>query len=385
MTSNHAGPVSNAVKDALSSQDTNESFVYPMPRNIDGLNSMRADPNMTAQEVLLENAISDLLHAEELLLDARIRLQSRRHDIAAALTPINILPPEIMRLIFHFYVKNSPQQSPYITHPPVSPSLSYVSRRWRDIALGQRELWNTVDMSWRQNMIDLWRSRLGTEGFDTVKCNARSGYDCWALQGLTSDIQHWRKFILSFSDDEDEENEEPDSEGMEILQSLMNHGLDFKSLEELVIFSDSGGEIALLSNYLPVLRILTFNGPSNSFSPNIFSPENTFHDTLVDLSISCFPGFDIEDIAVIQARFPALQKLKIRINNQDSKILPVQSRVTIRLRCLQVDFGSRNHLSYFVGRYSPGNLEGLCFDNNTYVDDKFMHTAENTQCFVSQL
>lgn len=315
MPSESISLISNAVKDALFKQDTNESFIWLPPRNIDALHSMRVDPEVNAHTTLLDDAISDIERAEQLLCSAKIRLQSRRHDIDAALTPVNVLPPEVLRSIFSLCLRMD-GIFPKDPARAVAARLSHVSRRWRDITLGQRELWSAMDNSWKFDLVHCWRSRSGADGFTKVNLNVFA-HDPSILMARPEDIQNWRLLHLRL----------PLYSVQRPIQ-LEDLGVNLEPLEELAIFSDKNWSLPPggLSHGLPRLRTLYLSGSIDTF------PEQTFRDSLVNIRLTTYPGPNVGDIAALQSQCPALRTLHTGIGSFHPVTLPIKSRVVLRLQ-----------------------------------------------------
>lgn len=230
------------VEDALSKLDINESFTILPPRNLHDIRILSDDPAINKQYLLLDGLICNIIDAEKILADARIRLQSHQHAIDAALSPINLLPPEVMRIVFSFCIQEGLHQCDFEVRT-ISNTLASVSRRWRYIAIAQRELWSYVNTQWRSELLDCWSSRVGSDGFGIVQFDTHdSTFDFY---DSLDTIAGCRALDLYFDFQEAEDLDQgPDGEHVgDIARKL--EGLGHDSLEDIRIHGSKESRISV--------------------------------------------------------------------------------------------------------------------------------------------
>lgn len=107
------------------------------------------------------------------LAGIQLRLKLRLNAVENSVSPITLLPLEIIRLIF-FHLLSSQNTNRFAQSDALR--ISQVSRSWRATALGCSSIWTRIHVSWHPKQQDLWLSRARHQTLDIVaNCsNARS-------------------------------------------------------------------------------------------------------------------------------------------------------------------------------------------------------------------
>jgi hypothetical protein len=127
---------------------------------------------LKGEATTLSALFQDITHLENRLhilceryCDSRAKVQRYQ----AVLSPVRLLPPELVRKIFLFCIGNSPAEAPPLPDtPPLS--LTQICSGWREVALATSELWKNITFSGNsthgianfKNLAQLWLNRCHT-------------------------------------------------------------------------------------------------------------------------------------------------------------------------------------------------------------------------------
>ena len=103
------------------------------------------------------NKIRDMVHTPAGGIDEEIQLTRPPHSRGSAITPIPVLPPELLAQIFRFYALEGPPSSGGVQELGWI-GVTHVCRCWRQVALGDLSLWARItrfssNMKWISEML----------------------------------------------------------------------------------------------------------------------------------------------------------------------------------------------------------------------------------------
>ncbi|KAF8334867.1 uncharacterized protein EI90DRAFT_370323 [Cantharellus anzutake] len=130
------------------------------PSDLSSQRLLRVSPETIGRLESLEQVSIDLAKVQDILRVSQSCIRLRIAQVKSSLTPVNLIPVEIMRQMFSNCI-TAVDDSKAVRSTVMA--LSQVSTRWREIAIGHSSLWSLLDLSWSDSLISLWRSRAGSQ------------------------------------------------------------------------------------------------------------------------------------------------------------------------------------------------------------------------------
>lgn len=188
----------------------NDPFVLPYINDIQTQSAVRYDPSIIEKGRVLESGQEGLDRVEPLLAEARGIVTRRRQHLAEALSPISLIPNELIAKIYlELHRSYEPVYTGFSNTRVANQeaiNVSHVSRLWRNIALHCPQLWTLVDLTQGAEQLEAWISRSGEERLDVMldlfSPSSRSLSDHAVLRAFDTVSQYsqrWRGVQLRFS------------------------------------------------------------------------------------------------------------------------------------------------------------------------------------------
>ncbi|RDB27571.1 hypothetical protein Hypma_003901 [Hypsizygus marmoreus] len=150
---NVLGSTSLELESALSDNETVLSRQASIETHMHLSLSKRALSELDAEIALIQDTLREPLLRRQ-------REYSRLQSYRAALSPLRTVPNEILSIIFTYSVTGPIEVPGYLDGEPWN--LSHVCSRWRQVALGEQDLWKSVLVNFDGHLFQQWRgSRYG--------------------------------------------------------------------------------------------------------------------------------------------------------------------------------------------------------------------------------
>ncbi|KZT36214.1 hypothetical protein SISSUDRAFT_1035031 [Sistotremastrum suecicum HHB10207 ss-3] len=152
------------------------------------------------------------------------RLMRQANALNRRRWPIAILPNEILTYIFKLWFES---YSPYICLPELS--VACVCRHWRRLALGERQLWSKINLTWCDELIDIFAERSSPSLLTLSIPYYNYALPLWAIDFVKTRVDRIQKIRIPYWMDSlnDPEVQSPD------IRRMLNQ--KFPALEELEI------------------------------------------------------------------------------------------------------------------------------------------------------